>query len=86
MTLTFLVWAAHERARHCVSSPSDKGDNHSMLYLGRGSVLLHRGRQRAADGVGRGRLHIVVAEAAEEGAEDAAIPLLLEADVGLRRR
>ena len=57
-----------------------------MSYLGRSSILLHWGWQRAADSVGRGHLHIVVAEAAEEGAEDAAIPLLLEADVGLRRR
>lgn len=56
-------------------------------HLGRRSVLLHRWRQRAGVGVGVGGwwLHIVVAEAAEESAEDAAAPLLLQAAVRLGR-
>lgn len=56
-------------------------------YLGRRPVLLHWRRQGAGvgGGVGGGRLHIVVAEAAEEGAEDAPAPLLLQAAVGLGR-
>lgn len=40
------------------------------------TVLLYQGRKHIGAAVGR-RLHIVVAEAAEEGAEDAAAPLLL---------
>lgn len=46
-------------------------------HLGRGSILLNRWRQGAGVGVGGWRLNIVVAEAAEERAEDAAAPLLL---------
>lgn len=56
-------------------------------YLGRRPILLHWRRQGAGvgGGVGGGRLHIVVAEAAEEGAEDAPAPLLLQTAVGLGR-
>lgn len=46
-------------------------------HLGRRSVLLNRWRQRAGVGVGGWRFHIVVAETAEECAEDAPAPLLL---------
>lgn len=56
-------------------------------HLGRRAVLLHCWRQGAGvgGGVGGGRLHIVVAEAAEEGAENAPAPLLLQAAVRLGR-
>lgn len=40
------------------------------------TVLLHQGRKHAGAAGGRG-LHIVVTEAAEEGAEDSTAPLLL---------
>lgn len=64
---------------------NDTGE--AAAHLGRRPVLFHRWRQGAGVGVGVGRgwLHIVVAEAAEEGAEDAAAPLLLQAAVRLGR-
>lgn len=52
-------------------------------HLGRGSILLNRWRQGAGAVVGGGGFHIVVAEAAEERAEDAPTPLFLDAAVGL---
>lgn len=52
-------------------------------HLGRRPVLLHRWREGV--GVGSWRFHIVVAEAAEERAEDASVPLLLHAALGLGR-
>lgn len=59
----------------------------SDTHLGRRAILLHCWRQGAGvgGGVGGGWLHIVVAKAAEEGAEDAPAPLLLQAAVGLGR-
>lgn len=50
-----------------------------VAHLGRRSILLNRWRQGAGVGVAVGgwRFHIVVAEAAEECAEDAPAPLLL---------
>ena len=44
------------------------------------AILLHQRRKHAGAAAWRG-LHIVVTEAAEEGAEDAAAPLLLQANV-----
>lgn len=55
----------------------------AAAHLGRWSVLLNRWRQGAGVSVGGWRFHIVVAEAAEECAEDAPAPLLLEAAVWL---
>lgn len=55
--------------------------NGAAAHLGRRSILLNRWRQGA--GVGGWRFHIVVTEAAEECAEDAPAPLLLEAAVRL---
>lgn len=46
------------------------------------AVLLHQRRKHAGAAAWRG-LHIVVTEAAEEGAEDATAPLLLQANVAL---
>lgn len=46
------------------------------------AVLLHQGRKHTGAAGWRG-LHIVVSEAAEEGAEDATTPLLLQADAAL---
>lgn len=51
--------------------------NGAAAHLGRRSVLLNRWRQGAGVGVGGRWFHIVVAEAAEECAEDAPAPLLL---------
>lgn len=56
------------------------------LHLGRASILLWRRGKRKALVIGGRRLDvvvIVVAEAAEEGAEDAPTPVLLQAAVGL---
>lgn len=55
----------------------------AAAHLRRRPVLLHRRREGAGVGVGGWRFHIVVAEAAEERAEDASAPLLLQAAVGL---
>lgn len=52
-------------------------------HLRRRPVLLHRWREGV--GVGSWWFHIVVAEAAEERAEDASVPLLLHAALGLGR-
>ena len=52
----------------------------TKLHLGRTAILLWRRGQRKCLVVGRWRLHvvvIVVAEAAEEGAENAPAPVLL---------
>lgn len=46
-------------------------------HLGWRPILLHRWRQGAGVAVVGWRLHIVIAEAAEECAEDAPAPLLL---------
>lgn len=46
------------------------------------AVLLQQGRRHTGAAGGRG-VHIVVSEAAEEGAEDATAPLLLQADAAL---
>lgn len=46
------------------------------------TVLLHQRRKHARAAAWRG-LHIVITEAAEEGAEDAAAPLLLQTNVAL---
>lgn len=47
------------------------------VHLGRWSVLLNRWREGAGVGIGGWRFHIIVAEAAQECAEDASAPLLL---------
>lgn len=57
----------------------------AAAHLRRRPVLLHGRSEGVGVGVGGRRFHIVVAEAAEEGAEDAAVPLLLQAAVGLGR-
>lgn len=57
----------------------------AAAHLWRRSVLLHRWRERAGVGGGGWRFHIVVAKAAEESAEDASVPLLLQTAVGLGR-
>lgn len=46
------------------------------------AILLHQWRKHTGAAGWRG-LHIVVSEAAEEGAEDATTPLLLQADAAL---
>lgn len=57
----------------------------AAAHLRRRPVLLHGWREGAGVGVGSRRFHIVVAEAAEERAEDASVPLLLQTAVGLGR-
>ena len=47
------------------------------------TVLLHQRRKHTGAAAWRG-IHIVITEAAEEGAEDAAAPLLLQTNVALR--
>lgn len=46
------------------------------------TVLLHQWRKHTGAAAWRG-IHIVITEAAEEGAEDAAAPLLLQTNVAL---
>lgn len=57
----------------------------AAAHLRRRPVLLHRWREGAGVGVDSWRFHIVAAKAAEEGAEDASVPLLLQTAVGLGR-
>lgn len=57
----------------------------AAAHLRRRPVLLHGRGEGVGVGVGSRRVHIVVAEAAEEGAEEASVPLLLQAAVGLGR-
>lgn len=61
------------------------GAGGAAAHLRRRPVLLHRWREGAGVAVDSRRFHIVVAEAAEERAEDASVPLLLQAAVGLGR-
>lgn len=61
------------------------GTGGAAAHLGRRPVLLHGWREGAGVAVDGWRFHIVVAKAAEEGAEEASVPLLLQAAVGLGR-
>lgn len=75
----------HEDQKEGDDIPTMHAFRGAAAHLGRGPVLLHGGRLGAGVGVVGGRVHIVVAEAAEECAEDAPAPLLLQAAVGLGR-
>lgn len=57
----------------------------AAAHLGWRPVLLHGWREGVGVGADSWRVHIVVAEAAEERAEDASAPLLLQTAVGLGR-